>query len=135
MQVTATDADDPTYGNSARLVYSILQGQPYFSVEPQTGKAGSRDIHHNQKQAYSPGILSHYCITANTTQNSNVVSMCSCQPKKMAIQLAVIRFRATKHFYSILCLCSRCSMCLHSEIPFLWIHLDLVTHLSNMDNI
>ena len=38
MQVTATDADDPTYGNSARLVYSILQGQPYFSVEPQTGK-------------------------------------------------------------------------------------------------
>lgn len=39
MQVTATDADDPTYGNSARLVYSILQGQPYFSVEPQTGEA------------------------------------------------------------------------------------------------
>uniref|UniRef100_A0A8C6UIL2 Cadherin 11, type 2, OB-cadherin (osteoblast) n=1 Tax=Neogobius melanostomus TaxID=47308 RepID=A0A8C6UIL2_9GOBI len=37
MQVTATDADDPTYGNSARLVYSILQGQPYFSVESQTG--------------------------------------------------------------------------------------------------
>uniref|UniRef100_A0A7N8XJE0 Cadherin 11, type 2, OB-cadherin (osteoblast) n=1 Tax=Mastacembelus armatus TaxID=205130 RepID=A0A7N8XJE0_9TELE len=37
VQVTATDADDPTYGNSARLVYSILQGQPYFSVEPQTG--------------------------------------------------------------------------------------------------
>ncbi|XP_035275884.1 cadherin-11 [Anguilla anguilla] len=37
IQVTATDADDPTYGNSARLVYSILQGQPYFSVEPQTG--------------------------------------------------------------------------------------------------
>ncbi|XP_062405575.1 cadherin-11 [Sardina pilchardus] len=35
--VTASDADDPTYGNSARLVYSILQGQPYFSVEPQTG--------------------------------------------------------------------------------------------------
>lgn len=42
MQVTATDADDPTYGNSARLVYSILQGQPYFSVEPQTGEAGNR---------------------------------------------------------------------------------------------
>ncbi|XP_068605072.1 cadherin-7-like [Brachionichthys hirsutus] len=33
----ATDADDPTYGNSARLIYSILQGQPYFSVEPKTG--------------------------------------------------------------------------------------------------
>nr|XP_006634605.1 PREDICTED: cadherin-10-like [Lepisosteus oculatus] len=37
VQVTATDADDPTYGNSARVVYSILQGQPYFSVEPETG--------------------------------------------------------------------------------------------------
>ncbi|XP_026857029.2 cadherin-12a [Electrophorus electricus] len=37
MQVTATDADDPTYGNSARVVYSILHGQPYFSVDPKTG--------------------------------------------------------------------------------------------------
>uniref|UniRef100_F7G9H7 Cadherin-6 n=1 Tax=Ornithorhynchus anatinus TaxID=9258 RepID=F7G9H7_ORNAN len=37
VQVTATDADDPTYGNSARVVYSILQGQPYFSVESETG--------------------------------------------------------------------------------------------------
>ncbi|KAI1888844.1 hypothetical protein AGOR_G00172960, partial [Albula goreensis] len=37
LNVTATDADDETYGNSAKLVYSILQGQPYFSVEPETG--------------------------------------------------------------------------------------------------
>nr|XP_048288544.1 cadherin-11 [Myodes glareolus] len=37
IQVTASDADDPTYGNSAKLVYSILEGQPYFSVEAQTG--------------------------------------------------------------------------------------------------
>ncbi|XP_072525461.1 cadherin-18-like isoform X1 [Salminus brasiliensis] len=36
-QITATDADDPTYGNSARIVYSILQGQPYFTVDPKTG--------------------------------------------------------------------------------------------------
>lgn len=36
--VTATDADDEAYGNSAKLVYSILQGQPYFSIEPETGK-------------------------------------------------------------------------------------------------
>ncbi|XP_048145378.1 cadherin-19 isoform X2 [Corvus hawaiiensis] len=36
-QVTATDADDPSYGNSARLLYSLVQGQPYFSVEPKTG--------------------------------------------------------------------------------------------------
>ncbi|KAE8598266.1 hypothetical protein XENTR_v10016777 [Xenopus tropicalis] len=36
-QVTATDMDDPNYGNSARLVYSILQGQPHFSIEPKSG--------------------------------------------------------------------------------------------------
>ncbi|KAJ3611751.1 hypothetical protein NHX12_021765, partial [Muraenolepis orangiensis] len=40
IQITATDADDPTYGNSARIVYSILQGQPYFSVDPKTGDDG-----------------------------------------------------------------------------------------------
>ncbi|MEQ2249869.1 Cadherin-7 [Ilyodon furcidens] len=39
MTVVATDADDPTYGNSARLVYSILQGLPYFSVDPNSGKS------------------------------------------------------------------------------------------------
>ncbi|XP_027578921.1 cadherin-19 [Pipra filicauda] len=37
IQVTATDGDDPSYGNSARLLYSLIQGQPYFSVEPKTG--------------------------------------------------------------------------------------------------
>ncbi|XP_034001607.1 LOW QUALITY PROTEIN: cadherin-7-like [Trematomus bernacchii] len=37
VQVAATDADDPTYGNSARVIYSIVHGQPYFSVEPKTG--------------------------------------------------------------------------------------------------
>ncbi|KAJ8417752.1 hypothetical protein AAFF_G00225950, partial [Aldrovandia affinis] len=35
-KVTATDADDPVYGNSARLVYSILQGQPYFAIDANT---------------------------------------------------------------------------------------------------
>ncbi|XP_054622106.1 cadherin-6-like isoform X1 [Dunckerocampus dactyliophorus] len=37
IQVTALDADDATYGNSAKVVYSILEGQPYFSVDPETG--------------------------------------------------------------------------------------------------
>ncbi|XP_074545110.1 cadherin-18-like [Halichoeres trimaculatus] len=37
LQVTASDADDPTYGNSAKIVYSIIEGQPYFSVDPKTG--------------------------------------------------------------------------------------------------
>ncbi|KAF3836298.1 hypothetical protein F7725_028856 [Dissostichus mawsoni] len=36
-QVTATDADDPMFGNNAKLIYSVLQGEPYFSVEPKTG--------------------------------------------------------------------------------------------------
>lgn len=39
IQLTATDADDPTYGNSARVVYSIMDGQPYFSVDAKTGMA------------------------------------------------------------------------------------------------
>ncbi|TKS87437.1 Cadherin-20 F-cadherin MN-cadherin [Collichthys lucidus] len=38
IQLTATDADDPTYGNSARVVYSILEGQPYFSVDAKTAQ-------------------------------------------------------------------------------------------------
>lgn len=37
IQVTATDADDSMYGNSAKLIYSISQGHPYFSVDPNTG--------------------------------------------------------------------------------------------------
>ncbi|KTF95251.1 hypothetical protein cypCar_00006526, partial [Cyprinus carpio] len=37
IQVTATDADDPTYGNSAKLMYSVIQGQQYFTVDPQSG--------------------------------------------------------------------------------------------------
>ncbi|CAL9697585.1 unnamed protein product [Knipowitschia caucasica] len=37
IQVSATDADDSTYGNSAKVVYSILEGQPYFSVDPDSG--------------------------------------------------------------------------------------------------
>nr|XP_051707096.1 cadherin-19 isoform X3 [Oryctolagus cuniculus] len=37
IQVTASDADDPSTGNNARLLYSLLQGQPYFSIEPTTG--------------------------------------------------------------------------------------------------
>lgn len=45
VQVAATDADDPTYGNSARVVYSIIHGQPYFSVEPKTGGCKHTPLH------------------------------------------------------------------------------------------
>lgn len=44
IQVTAIDADDATYGNSAKVVYSILQGQPYFSVDPETGQFGPSEL-------------------------------------------------------------------------------------------
>ncbi|KAM4841001.1 cadherin-19 [Thomomys bottae] len=37
IRVTASDADDPDTGNNARLLYSLLQGQAYFSIEPTTG--------------------------------------------------------------------------------------------------
>lgn len=60
-QVTATDADDPTYGNSARIVYSILHGQPYFSVDPKTGEMTATlmlPLFHNKTKSYS-----YSCIT------------------------------------------------------------------------
>ncbi|XP_054439862.1 cadherin-19 [Pteronotus mesoamericanus] len=37
IQVTASDADDPSTDHNAHLVYSLLQGQPYFSIEAKTG--------------------------------------------------------------------------------------------------
>lgn len=48
IQVTATDADDPTYGNSAKLVYTLVQGQQYFSVDPQTGEGPSVNVKDEQ---------------------------------------------------------------------------------------
>lgn len=41
MQVMASDADDPTYGSSARLVYSVLDGEHHFTVDPKTGEERS----------------------------------------------------------------------------------------------
>ena len=38
MKVTAIDADDPTYGSSARVVYSVLDGERFFAVDKHTGK-------------------------------------------------------------------------------------------------
>ncbi|KAM6979788.1 cadherin-22 [Aplochiton taeniatus] len=37
MKVTASDADDPTYGSSARVIYSVLDGERFFTVERSTG--------------------------------------------------------------------------------------------------
>lgn len=44
IQVTAHDADDPSYGNSAKLVYTVLDGLPFFSVDPQTGEDSVRSL-------------------------------------------------------------------------------------------
>ncbi|XP_049679752.1 cadherin-9 [Accipiter gentilis] len=54
IQVTATDADDANYGNSAKVVYSILQGQPYFSVDPETGliKTALPDMSRENREQY-----------------------------------------------------------------------------------
>lgn len=38
MKVTASDADDPTYGTSAKVVYSVLDGERFFTVDRKTGK-------------------------------------------------------------------------------------------------
>ncbi|XP_026856530.2 cadherin-22 isoform X1 [Electrophorus electricus] len=37
MKVIAADADDLTYGSSARIVYSVLDGEKFFTVDRQTG--------------------------------------------------------------------------------------------------
>ncbi|KPP57156.1 hypothetical protein Z043_125148, partial [Scleropages formosus] len=36
IQLKATDADDPTYGGNAVVAYSLVQGQPQFSIEART---------------------------------------------------------------------------------------------------
>ncbi|MBN3293585.1 CADH8 protein, partial [Polypterus senegalus] len=53
-KVTATDADDPVYGNSAKLVYSILEGQPYFSIDPHTAiiRTALSDMDREAKEQY-----------------------------------------------------------------------------------
>lgn len=66
MQVTATDADDPTYGNSARLVYSILQGQPYFSVEPQTGEDEEQRFASTHPSTYSLSLMEPHARETDT---------------------------------------------------------------------
>ncbi|CAK6969374.1 cadherin-6-like isoform X2 [Scomber scombrus] len=56
VQVTASDADDSMYGSSAKLVYSISQGHPYFSVDPNTGvirtALGQGDMDREQREHY-----------------------------------------------------------------------------------
>uniref|UniRef100_A0A665WSG2 Cadherin-20 n=1 Tax=Echeneis naucrates TaxID=173247 RepID=A0A665WSG2_ECHNA len=59
IQLTATDADDPTYGNSARVVYSILEGQPYFSVDAKSGmiRVSLADMDRETRENYTVVIM------------------------------------------------------------------------------
>ncbi|KAL7851664.1 hypothetical protein AOLI_G00220200 [Acnodon oligacanthus] len=56
IQVTAHDADDEMFGLSAKLIYSISQGHPYFSVESNTGiirtALGPSDMDREQREHY-----------------------------------------------------------------------------------
>ncbi|KAM4728847.1 cadherin-7-like [Anableps anableps] len=72
--VVATDADDPTYGNSARLVYSILKGLPYFSVDPKTGvvRTALPDMDRETRDRYqlviqAKDLLGHLGCLSGTT--------------------------------------------------------------------
>ncbi|CAN0416271.1 unnamed protein product, partial [Lampetra planeri] len=38
MRVEATDADDASYGNAAKLVYTLQEGAEYFSINASTGE-------------------------------------------------------------------------------------------------
>ncbi|KAF4090872.1 hypothetical protein AMELA_G00030580 [Ameiurus melas] len=91
IQVTATDADDPTYGNSARLVYSILQGQPYFSVEPHTGiiRTALPNMDREAKQEYDVVIQAkdmggHMGGLSGTTQVKITLTDVNDNPPKFA---------------------------------------------------
>ncbi|XP_032073806.1 cadherin-22 [Thamnophis elegans] len=37
LTVLASDADDPSYGSSARVAYSVLEGEQHFTVDSKTG--------------------------------------------------------------------------------------------------
>ncbi|XP_023671902.1 cadherin-20-like [Paramormyrops kingsleyae] len=54
IRVTATDADDPAYGSSAMVAYSLLQGEPYFTVEARTGilRVSRPDMDREQQAIY-----------------------------------------------------------------------------------
>ncbi|XP_043946184.1 cadherin-22 [Protopterus annectens] len=54
MQVTASDADDPTYGSSARIVYSIVDGENHFTVDTKTGviRTAVPDLDREAKDRY-----------------------------------------------------------------------------------
>lgn len=57
MKVMASDADDPTYGSSARIVYSVLDGEKLFTVDRHTGKT---DIQCISDLSYEWLLVQHF---------------------------------------------------------------------------
>lgn len=64
MKVTASDADDPTYGSSARVVYSVLDGEKIFTVDKHTGKNDKDQTSHTPAIFFSSHkvFLCSFCI-------------------------------------------------------------------------
>lgn len=73
--VVATDADDPTYGNSARVTYSLLQGQPYFSVEPKTGKVTWTKLDVTPEHTTAAASFKKTYITPKTPSYTGVLKL------------------------------------------------------------
>lgn len=113
-RVTATDADDPMFGNNAKLIYSILQGEPYFSVEPKTGQISVfslssprltvNRVHTGGWPAdsarSSPGLQTLRCRAEVTRQTSHTASAGSLGSRlltfqKQGMQINLARQRAT----------------------------------------
>lgn len=61
MKVMASDADDPTYGSSARIVYSVLDGENFFTVDRQTGKTETFSVFRMYGSCYSIFLLNFIC--------------------------------------------------------------------------
>lgn len=90
-QVTAQDADDEMFGYSAKLTYSISQGHPYFSVEPNTGiirtALGMSDMDREQREHYQVVIEAKDMagqkggLTGTTTVNISLTDVNDSPPR------------------------------------------------------
>lgn len=62
MAVSAFDADDPAYGSSARVVYSVLEGEKHFTVDSKTGKSGVMQVTLVRGSVYKTFTQAEYCL-------------------------------------------------------------------------
>lgn len=77
MKVTASDADDPTYGSSARVVYSVLEGEKFFTVDKHTGKIDKKKANFYCSSSFpfhNMCNLANYDITAHFLREGKLMS-------------------------------------------------------------